>query len=138
MPLKYQRRQFLRAISVCSVLSLAGCLSTRNGKSSDSTTTTAPAISEGEAKNRALEAEKQYLDETLNSQPCGDGSSETPIVENTATIENETSDGFSVNVEYGYSFNEDDGAHYDGRSEATYLVTENQTKRVSGTDISPC
>lgn len=73
----------------------------------------------------------------LADQPCGEGNAGTPIVENTATIENETSDGFYVKVEYGYSFNEEDGLHGDGRSEATYLVMENQTKRVSE-DISPC
>lgn len=145
------RRDLLR-ICVGPLLGIAGCLgnsssdtgepprndSPSHTSSSESTTET-PSLSASDAKERALHAEQTYLETQLQNASClSTWSASTPIASNHATVENQTSNGTYVRVKHGYSYSGEKVPEADGISEALYLVTEENSERVSGRAISPC
>ncbi|SDX38707.1 hypothetical protein SAMN05443574_14110 [Haloarcula vallismortis] len=115
-------------VIVAGVLLLSGCNSPSEQAS----------IMESEATDRALEAETEYVSARLQNASCltyGETGEFTTSAE--ATVINRTQDGVVVNVQRPYSW-EKDGTVADLVSNASYLVTENQTIRRSGTSIAPC
>jgi len=122
-------RPWRSALCHCSlviVLVAAGCLG-------------GPAVSNDDAKDRALAAEEQHITEQLENAPCVEGWSPTSFVglEEAATVTNRTAEGVVVQVRHPYSYaTEDEEA--DVESTARYLVTIEEAQRIDGTDVSPC
>lgn len=98
-----------------------------------------PAVSDETARERALTAEERYLRTRLGNAACVDGwgTNSYTGVEAEATVRNRTSEGVSVDVVHPFWYGTET-VEADGRSEATYLVTENATRRLDGTTVSPC
>jgi hypothetical protein len=96
-------------------------------------------MSTANAKERALTAEERYLRSRLRNANCVDGWSLTSFVglEQSATVTNRTAEGVTVEVSHPYSYRSSD-VDADVESEARYLVTENETRRVDGPDVAPC
>ncbi|WP_049986231.1 hypothetical protein [Halobellus rufus] len=113
-------------LSLAALLLTAGCLG-------------GDTVSTGDAKERALEAEAEYVTQQFENASCVDewGLESYTGVEREATVANRTSEGVYVDVSqpFWYSTAEVDA---DVGSEARYLVTENDTRRLDGTDVSPC
>ncbi|MFC7202224.1 hypothetical protein ACFQJC_01750 [Haloferax namakaokahaiae] len=136
MPSFEPRRRFLtRAGGVlgCGV-SLAGCLG--------GTPSAGDELSNTSAKQRALDAEREYLESRLGNASC---LSEWGITATTtskeAAITNRTAEGVLVEIRHPYSYEAKHGDSYsiaDQSSQATYLVTNEGAERVSGDDVSPC
>ena len=98
-------------------------------------------ISDREAGSRALRAEKTYLVTHLQNTSCLDSwGTGAYLAAPNATVEDRNATGVFVDVIHPYSFTVDDGAA-DGWTEATYFVTETNTTRLTGhniTDTTPC
>ncbi|MFC6952384.1 hypothetical protein [Halorubellus litoreus] len=118
----------LTRVSCCLlvVLATAGCL-------------TAGGVSNDDATERALDAEEASITERFENASCVESWSLTSYVgiDEEATVLNRTADGVYVNVTHPLSYATDD-EEADVATDATYLVTENETRRVSGTNVSPC
>lgn len=137
------RRQQLILLITVLCLTLAGCIGSPDGQSSAAaetstiteTPTTLPA---SEATERALDAETRYVSARLRNASClhswGIGEYTT---EAEATLINRTSRGVVVQVQRPYAW-EKNASMADLSSEARYLVTENESVRLSGSSIDPC
>lgn len=118
-------------------------LSASTSTSTQSTTagpTTIPAstVSDDEAKERALAAEKAYLRTQLKDASCLENWGTAPTTASKrATVAGRTADGVRVELQHPYSYSTGD-THADGASRATYLVTAEDEQRVEGDSISPC
>lgn len=113
-------------VACITVLTATGCLG-------------GPGIASDDARERALTAEEWHLHDRLSNASCVDGwgADSYAGVQVEATVINRTEAGVYVDVvhPFWYGTSEVDA---DAVSEATYLVTTNTTRRVSGTDVSPC
>ena len=134
------RHALLFAFVLTSV-ALAGCASLPGTQPPSTTTTTvAPsALSDSTAKEQALNAEETYLSAHLQNASCLESwGTEPTAVSKQATVMNRTTSGVVVDVTHPYHYATTDGKHADVGSDARYLVTLNDTTRVSGDDIHPC
>lgn len=96
-------------------------------------------MSNANAKERALTAEERYLRTRLEDATCVETWSLTSFVglEQSATVTSRTSESVTVEVSHPYSFSSAE-RDADVGTEARYLVTPTETKRVDGTEVSPC
>lgn len=96
-------------------------------------------VTDEEARERALDAEEQYITEQLENASCVESWSPTSFVglEEEATIMNRTDKGVQVVVKHPYSVATEE-LEADTESEARYLVTPEDEDRISGTKVSPC
>ncbi|WP_336024815.1 hypothetical protein [Halobellus salinisoli] len=112
--------------ALVAMLLTAGCL----GGSS---------ITTNEAKERALAAEEAHVIDQFENASCVEdwGLESYTGVEREAAVINQTSAGVYVDVSqpFWYSTAETEA---DVGSEAKYLVSENETRRLDGTEVSPC
>lgn len=104
--------------------------------------TVAPSVlSDGEAKERALNAEEQYLRDYLSDATCLNNWGTYPTTaDKEATVTSRTETGVLVDVKHPYSFSTD-SSEADGASEAVYVVTPETVERKRGEDIEdgvPC
>jgi hypothetical protein len=122
----HTRRAFVRRCGVGVVLAVSGCVGSRE-------------MSNANAKERALTAEERYLRSRLENASCVETWSLTSFVslEQSATVTNRTSEGVTVEVSHPYSFSSTD-LEADVETDARYLVTPNETRRVDGTEVTPC
>lgn len=120
------RRLTRVACSLLLVLATAGCLADAG-------------VSNGAATERALGAEEAYLTERFEDASCVESWSLTSYVgiDEEATVVNRTADGVYVDVTHPLSYATDD-EEADVATEATYLVTEDDVRRVGGTNVTPC
>lgn len=156
-------RQPLFSIFIVVAVVLAGCTTTTEQStmttepttttqitSTAAQTTTTPTppptispskISDREAESRALRAEKTYLVTHLQNASCLDSWGTGPyLAAPNATVEDRNATGVFVDVIHPWSYTVDDVAA-DGWTEATYFVTETNTTRLTGhniTDTTPC
>lgn len=148
------RKALLLAVVVSS-LKLAGCTNivsdqptTSEQPTTATPTPTAPTttqstiassdLSDSTAKDRALTAEETYLSAHLSNESCLNDWGTTPTtMDKEATIVNRTADGVVVDVTHPYWYSTG-SSEADLGSNARYLVTENETTRLSGDDIDPC
>ena len=116
-------------VALVVALSLAGCLGIDGG----------PAVTDEAARERALAAEEQYLRDRLENASCAEGwgTNSYTGIQQEATVVNHTTDGVFVDVVHPFWYGTAT-VDADGRSEATYLVTDDEARRVRGTDVSPC
>lgn len=103
-------------------------------------TTAAPVLTVETAITRALCAEERYLRRQLQHADCVDSwgtydAGGSPDKE--ATVVNQTSNGIYVDVQHPYWWGNTEVSD-DSFSTATYLVTGNRTRRVSGRAVDPC
>jgi hypothetical protein len=122
----HTRRDAVRYCGVVSALALGGCLGSRG-------------LSNANARERALTAEERYLRTRLGNATCVETWRLTSFTgrEQSATVTNRTAEGVTVAVTHPYSFsseNRDAAVETDAR----YLVTEDEARRVDGTEVSPC
>jgi hypothetical protein len=104
----------------------------------DRTTVPDAAISDDDAKERALAAEKEYLTEQLQSAPCLNNWGTYPTTaRKRATVAGRTSEGVRIEVFHPYSYSTD-RVEADGASRADYLVTADEAQRIDGDAVSPC
>lgn len=94
------------------------------------------------AEHRALAAEEEYVTAQLEDEPCLEswGADEGAATER-SSITGFTLGGVRANVSlpYAYSTQTDDGLlHADSASEASYVVTLFDVRRVTGDAIDPC
>ena len=129
MPPSFSRRHVLCSAGILTGIGLAGCL---GGAISE------VYLTDGVAEQRAIEAEESYLVEKLESASCltGWGTEET-TAQTTATVAERTAEGVVVEVTHAYWYSTD-FVEADGASEARYVVTENEARRIQGDTISPC
>ena len=151
----YSRRTVLSYCTAVFGLGTAGCLgdlsgdadatTTRNATTGptqsttlDRTTVPAAAISDDDAKERALVAEKEYLVGQLKDAPCLDNWGTYPTTASKrATVADRTPEGVRVKVVHPYSYSTD-RSEVDGASRADYLVTTDEERRADGDTVSPC
>jgi hypothetical protein len=106
----------------------SGCVGTLTGES----------LSPNEAKEVALEAEKEHIRTEIRAADCAGGTPGGILGEKQAVITNQTDAGWYVDVEYPYAYYEQN-LEADAVSTAQYLVRPNGTAvRVSGTEIVSC
>ena len=106
------------------------------------------ALSDAEAKERALHAEETYLERQLSSASCLDEWDTTATtVRKNATITDRTTEGVRVEVVHPFwstetwteaGSNRSYQSHTDGGSKAQYLVTPKTIKRLGGDSLSLC
>lgn len=90
------------------------------------------------AKERAIDTEESYLSVQLRNASCLKDWGTAPTTQRKkATIVNRTEASVVVSVTHPYWYTTG-SRNADGISKAKYLVTLNDTKRISGTDIQPC
>jgi hypothetical protein len=145
-------RRAVLAFVLVVACTAGGCLGVpvaSDSPANDSRTTTVASASvpDGPAKQFALDAEEAYLESVLSNASCLDswGTSPTVTTEE-ATVVERSAAGVRVEVRHPLSYsiertNEDgtmERVHADGASEATYLITENGTERLTGDTPSPC
>jgi len=90
------------------------------------------------ARERALDAEEQYLSTGFENASCVESwGTSSPVVEAESSVVNRTDGGVYVEVRHPYFYGtESDEA--DGASEAVYRVTAENETRVSGDRVVPC
>lgn len=153
MPARPPRRRFLGRSGIVLATLLAGCsgpdVSTESGTSTDSTeneTISSTEFSDSAAKERALAAEAEYLEEQLAGATClDDWGTTATVVSKEATVTERTEDGVRVDVLHPYWYTKtvsEQGTsiqeHADGGSRATYRVTTEDAERMDGDDVAPC
>ena len=128
-------------LSVCAgslSIGVGGCLGNESG-GSGTTQNTVVNISDTEAKQRALEAEKWYIFDRLQNASCvTSGAASGTTVESRAVVSERKADGVEVEVTHGYHFSTTGGLEADGATNARYVVTGNGTRRMQGDHINPC
>lgn len=161
MPSSRSRRDVLRVCGAAFALGTAGCLggasdgntaettgSTTTTRSSTQSTTTQSTteqttippskISDEEAKERALAAEKVYVEKYLKKASCLENWGTRPTTASKeATVTGRTAEGVRVEVSHPYSYSTGD-TEADLASKGAYLVTIDGTARISGDSVSPC
>ena len=97
------------------------------------------AVTNEEARERALAAEKRHITDQLANASCVESWSPNSFVgiEREASVTNRTGGGVHVAVRHPYSYSTDQ-AEADVASDAVYLVTADDVDRLSGTTVSPC
>lgn len=94
------------------------------------------------AEGRALSAEEAYVADQLEDASClGDWGANEGAATKDATVTNWTAQGVHVTVSmpYAYTTESEEGTiHADAVSEAVYLVTALDARRLSGDTIAPC
>lgn len=134
----YSRREILSVCTGSICIGFAGCQEDAS-RGPGTTSTAVTFVSDAEAKQRALEAEKWHIFDRLQNAPCvTSGAASGTTVESSATVSKRTADGVEVGVTHGYHFSTTDGLEADDASNARYLVTSNRTQRIEGDTIDPC
>lgn len=108
-------------------------------------------VTDDEARDRALTAEESHIADSLQTASCLEDWGVGPAtIRRSATVENRSGDGVSVDVTQPYWYEivhtraDDAGnsrtevSHADAASEATYRVTGEEAVRVQGSTIEPC
>lgn len=92
-----------------------------------------------EAQERTLAAEEVYITEQLENASCVEewGLTDYGGWGKGATVINQSADGIYLKVRHPYWYGTGE-LESDGGSEATYLVTDDETQRLSGTNVTPC
>ena len=123
------RRDVICRSGILASIGLAGCLGGAPGRSTPT--------DEG-AEQRAIDAEETYLFERLRNASCltGYGTMET-TGQTTATVSDRTTEGVVVEVTHAYWYRTEE-LESDGESEARYVVTSDEARRIDGDTISPC
>lgn len=96
-------------------------------------------VSNGDARERALSAEEDHIARQFENASCVEewGLTSFVGVEAEASVTNRTADGVYVAVTHPYWYaTEQEEA--DVGSNARYLVTDDATERLDGTEVSPC
>ncbi|MBO4249139.1 hypothetical protein IL252_15070 [Halomicrobium sp. IBSBa] len=135
------------ALLVVTVL-LAGCVGnpgpagtvteTKSNATNSTERTVVSNVNETKVVERALDAEKAYVASKLRNASCVESWDTYPIVmDREGTVVNQTTSGLYVDVQQPYAWGNED-IEADSASRATYLVTDNETQRVSGPEIDPC
>lgn len=118
------RRRLLIGLALASLLVLAGVLSVQA------------------AERRAATAEATHVSEQLGEASClTDWGTNEGTVRREVSVTGLTLQGLriSVRLPYATTTETDEGSlHADTVSEAAYLVTPGETRRVSGDEIAPC
>ena len=129
VPPALSRRHVLYGSGLSVIVGLVGCLG-------DAPVRSTPA--DEEAERRAIDAEESYLVERFENASCltGWGLSET-TAQTTATVSERTAEGVVVDVTHAYWLSTEE-LSADGASEARYLVTAEDARRIDGDSISPC
>jgi len=143
------RRKFLELLGAGLSVGIAGCVSDLSDDSGDDSeesgttmtegTTVAPAaVSDSDARIRALRAEEEFISENLRTAACVEewGTSET-TAETNAEVTERTVDGVYVEIQHAY-WATTDTSELDGVTSATYVVTKESTDRISGRGVSHC
>ena len=96
-------------------------------------------LSDENAREMALEAEKSHLESELRDAEClhswGTDGSVTP---KEADAVCRSADGIHVDVVHPYWTSREEDDVLDAASDARYVVNEEETERVGGDAISPC
>jgi hypothetical protein len=104
----------------------------------DTQTLNPSAVSNREAKKRALTAEGAYLESRLENASClTEWGWYSPTSEEQSKVTGRTADTVYVNVTHPY-FYATDTDEADAVSTARYAVGVDSTERLSGDDVSPC
>lgn len=92
-----------------------------------------------ETKSRVLAAEEAYITDQLENASCVEewGLTDYGGWGKGATVISQSADGVYVKVRHPYWYGTGE-LESDGGSEATYLVTDDETQRLSGTNVTPC
>ena len=138
-----RRRQAIQTIGILIIGGISGCLSTDDNSSKNTPETTPETtptteIKEEYAKESALEAEQSHIKNQLERANCLDEwDTGSATVEPEARISSRADSGVYVNVTYPFSTTRY-GTVSDRASTARYLITEQESRRMNGDDISPC
>ena len=138
MPSGISRRDVLYASAGSVSIGVAGCLGNES-RGSRATRTAVATVSDTEAKQRALEAEKWYIFDRLQKASCvTSGAASGTTVDSKPVVSERTADVVEVQVTQGYHFSTTDGLEADGATTARYVVSGNSTRRIQGDPIDPC
>jgi hypothetical protein len=93
-------------------------------------------------RHSALSAEESYVADQLETASClTDWGANEGAANKEAAVTDLTPRGVYVSVSLSYAYttqNDNETIHADTASKAVYEVTLNDTRRISGDDISPC
>lgn len=128
-------------VAVAILILSAGCLSSSSSSQqsgtpptveSDATDiagTAVPGLSDEDAKERALSAEREFLSEYLQDKSClSEWGFSAPVVAEKAVIRNRTANTVIVAVQHPYWYSTG-GEHGDTYSTAIYTVTTESVER---------
>jgi hypothetical protein len=128
-------RTALLCITITAGILLSGCI---GAPTADQPSPAASAVDNGEATERALNAENAYVSARLENASCIDDWSFTQyFAEQNATVLNRTERGVVVEVTRPFSWT-DDGLVTDAVSNPRYLVNETETVRLSEWNTVVC
>ncbi|WP_144903209.1 hypothetical protein [Halobellus captivus] len=130
MPSTPSRRDALRFCGSAVAFSTAGCL----GSPTDTT-----PVSNSDAEDRALAAEADHIRSRLENASCVDewGLTSYTGVETEASVTDRTAEGIHVEVAHPYWYSTEE-IEADVGSNARYVISERETRRADGDDVSPC
>ncbi|PSQ27184.1 hypothetical protein BRD03_07925 [Halobacteriales archaeon QS_9_68_17] len=112
--------------------------STRTNATAERPTLSPADVSDAAARDRALAAEEEFLEAELGNASCLNDWGTTPsTASESAEVVERSAEGVTVSVTHPYWFSTDD-AEADGASNAFHVVTGDETRRASGTEIDPC
>jgi hypothetical protein len=131
------KRDFIRSLGVILTIGLGGCTSSGNS-GTEPQTVSESEISDEDAKERALQAESQYIRTQLEGADCLHSWDDSSTIEEQATVTQRTGEGVYVDVVSPYAISRTEDSVGDTASEATYIVRPDETERIAGDDVSPC
>ena len=138
MPSSKLRRKVLLNAGVILTAGLSGCGSITKPECLTDWKTDVQ-LSDENAREMALEAEKSHLESELRDAEClnswGTDGSVTP---KEADAVCRSADGIHVDVVHPYWTSREEDDVLDTASDARYVVNEEETERVGGDAISPC
>lgn len=153
MPSPPSRRDVLSLCGLAVGLGAAGCLGGRpsdlfppdptptpDATGTPAATPTLPrsAVSDREARERAIAAEEEYLAERLGSADClRDWGTHATTADERASVETRTAEAVVVDARHPYWYTTGT-AEGDDVSRARYHVTREEERRVDGDAVSPC
>lgn len=148
----YSRRDVLLTCGLAVGLGTSGCLGESGTANpvTDSTATDAPdttakrtvspsVVPDENARERTLAAEEAYLTDVFENASCVEEWGLTSYVgqEKEATVTDRTAEGVCVTVTHPYWYSTEQ-VDADSMSDARYLVTAEDARRIDGDDVSPC
>lgn len=147
MPSNRSRRSLLGVCGTVIGVTTPGCIS--NTSISGGPTISQSDISDESAKERALAAEEEFIEDRLSAASCLDdwGTWASVGIDEEATIQERTSKGVVVDVTHPFwytavrteqSSSRTGISEADGATNAQYLVTIDATERLDGDELSPC
>lgn len=134
------RREIVRALGTVATFGIAGCSTADSIKRGSATVNDDhySEISDARARELALQAEYEYVENQLEKADCLEewGTSGSTVREE-AKIDDRTTAGVYVDVIAPYWTSTKHKVDDTG-SEARYVITQNEGNRVDGKDIAPC